>query len=249
MSTKAFLGILAVIIIILSLLPLIAKLTGTEREPEIPYTGKPEVVALTPRNGATDVSADLTTMSVRFNVAMGGGFSLTGPTPKFNGTPQWSKDRKTLTVSVSLEEGHKYRFGLNSQSFRNFVDENGVELTPMIWEFTTLNADGSTASVSGPPKVVRLDPANGASGVSPFKSHLTITFDVPMQGGMSLTGQTPDITSRPQWSADKKTLSVPVQLEGGKTYRFGLNSPSFRNFRSAGGLDLVPIVWQFSTSG
>lgn len=247
MSTKAILGIVAVIVIV-SLLPLISKLTRAEKEPEVPYTGKPEVVSLTPKNGATDISADLRTMSVRFNVAMGGGFSLTGSTPKFNGKPQWSEDKKTLTVSVSLEEGHKYRFGLNSQSFRNFIDENGVALTPMIWEFTTLNRDGSAATVYGPPRVVSLDPANGATGVSPSKSQLTITFNVPMGGGRSITGQAPDITSTPRWSGDKKTLTVPVRLVGGQNYRFGLNSPSFRNFRSADGLELEPMVWQFSTS-
>jgi hypothetical protein len=247
MSTKAFAGIGAVIIFLV-LLPLFPALLGKAEEPEIPYTGKPEVVALIPDHGAADISPDLKSISMHFNVAMKGGFSLTGQTPEIVSKPQWSDDKKTLTIPVSLLEGHRYRFGLNSQSFQNFIDENGVALTPRIWEFATLNRNGSAARVSEPPSVVSLDPPNGATAVNPSKSQLTITFDVPMGEGRSITGQPPDITSTPQWSADKKTLTIPVRLVSGRTYRFGLNSPSYRNFRSVGNLELVPITWQFSTA-
>lgn len=244
MSTKAIIGIIVVVAVLL-LAPLM--LGGKNKQPEIPYTGKPEIVERIPADGATDVAADLATISVRFNVPMQGGFSLTGRTPKFSDTPQWSDDKTTLTVPVSLLDGHNYTFGLNSQSFRNFVDENGIALTPTTWKFSTVSADGSPAPSNGPPKVIALDPPNSSSGVSPQASTLTITFDVPMQGGMSLMGQTPEITGKPQWSSNRKTLTVPVKLIAGHKYRFGLNSQSYRNFRSDKGFELVPIIWEFST--
>jgi hypothetical protein len=41
---------------------------------------------------------------------------------------------------------------------------------------------------------------------------------------------------RPYWTEDHKTCVLPVQLNPGSEYRLGLNSPSFRNFRSASGV-------------
>jgi hypothetical protein len=212
MSTKAVIGIVVVIAVLLSV-PLL--LSGGERKPEIPYIGQPEIIELTPANDKVDVAHDLNTLTIRFNVPMQSGFSLTGQTPEIKGAPQWSKDKMVLTVPVSLLEGHNYQFGLNSQSFRNFIYEHGVELTPIAWKFSTLKANGDPAPADGPPQVLSLDPPNGGSGVSPLTSTFTITFDVPMQGGFSLTGQTPEIAGKPQWSSDKKTLVVPVKLVGG----------------------------------
>jgi cell division septation protein DedD len=250
MSTKALIGIVVVVALLL-VVPLVLKGSETEEEesiPDIPYSGKPEVTKLSPANGSTDVSVDLKTMKMHFNVAMDGGMSITGQAPEMDGRPQWSADKKTLTATVSLEPGRLYQFGLNSPSYQNFRDENGVALTPTVWKFTTLNADGSKPKLDGPPQVVSLTPANGASGVSPATKVMTIKFDMPMQPGFSLTGQTPDITATPQWSADKKTLTVSVNLLSNHSYQFGLNSVSYRNFRSAGNKGLEPMIWTFSTS-
>jgi len=38
-----------------------------------------------------------------------------------------------------------------------------------------------------------------------------------------------------------------VQLEPNHSYRLGLNSPSHRNFQSAGGIPLDPVVYTFKT--
>jgi hypothetical protein len=74
-----------------------------------------------------------------------------------------------------------------------------------------------------------------------------------MAGGFSWTGggeQFPTIPAgqKPRWSADKKTCTLPVDLQPNKQYRLGLNSPSFKNFASAKGVPLDPVVYEFRTS-
>ena len=43
------------------------------------------------------------------------------------------------------------------------------------------------------------------------------------------------------------TCVLPVELEPGKEYRLGLNSPSHKNFQSAGGVPLDPVTITFKT--
>jgi len=249
MSTKALVGIAAVVVLLL-VAPLVLKSESAEEEvlPDIPYTGTPVLVKLSPENGATDVPADFSKLKMSFNIEMGGGMSITGQAPKLEGKPKWQKNKRTLIANVTLEPGTHYRFGLNSPSFKNFKDKNGKPLVPVVWEFTTLNADGSEVVSAGPLRVVSLSPANGATGVSSATKTMTIVFNQPMQAGYSLTGQTPDINSKPRWSADKKTLTMSVNLLSNHSYRFGINSPSFRNFRSVQQEELTPMIWQFSTA-
>jgi hypothetical protein len=96
-------------------------------------------------------------------------------------------------------------------------------------------------------------PENGATDVDPNLKVLRVTFDRPMAGGFSWTGggeQFPTIPAgqKPRWSADKKTCTLPVDLQPNKQYRLGLNSPSFKNFASAKGVPLDPVVYEFRTS-
>jgi hypothetical protein len=41
---------------------------------------------------------------------------------------------------------------------------------------------------------------------------------------------------------------LPVALKPNWQYRFGLNSRSFKNFASAEGVPLEPVVYEFRTS-
>ena len=52
---------------------------------------------------------------------------------------------------------------------------------------------------------------------------------------------------KPSWSEDRKTCVLPVELEPGRYYRLGLNSQSFKNFQSEGGVPLEPVVYSFKT--
>ena len=100
------------------------------------------------------------------------------------------------------------------------------------------------------PRVVSMSPENNARAVSPRTTALVVTFDVPMGAGFSWTGggeTFPEGTGKPYWSSDSKTCTLPVRLKPNWNYRLGLNSPSHRNFRSASGKELTPMVWTFTT--
>ena len=106
----------------------------------------PRIMKMVPENGATDVSPALTKIQVIFDQPMAGGFSWTGGGEQFptipNGKkPSWSDDRKTCTLPVKLKPNWKYRFGLNSRSFKNFASVDGIPLEPVVYEFQTSPAN------------------------------------------------------------------------------------------------------------
>ena len=102
----------------------------------------PQIVALTPKNGAQDVDPTLTELRVTFNVPMGDGFSWTGGGPQYPNTqpgkkPYWTDDHLTCVLPVQLQPGSDYRLGLNSPSFRGFQSATGVPLEPVSYHFKT----------------------------------------------------------------------------------------------------------------
>ena len=102
------------------------------------------------------------------------------------------------------------------------------------------------------PEIVELDPRNGARDVDPTLTELRVTFNMPMAGGFSWTGGGEHFPAmptdqRPHWTADRKTCVLPVELKPDWDYHLGLNSPSFRNFRSAEGVPLNPFPYSFRT--
>jgi hypothetical protein len=224
----------------------------------------PEVVECEPENGADGVDPTLKTLRVTFNMPMDtSSFSWTGGGPTFPTIPQgakagWSRDGRTALLPVKLESGKHYELGLNSVSHKNFASKWGVPLAPVRYEFsTTGEAAGDVADATdadgAAPRIVEMVPENGATDVDPNLKVLRVTFDRPMAGGFSWTGggeQFPTIPAgqKPRWSADKKTCTLPVDLQPNKQYRLGLNSPSFKNFASAKGVPLDPVVYEFRTS-
>ncbi|MBN2581929.1 MAG: Ig-like domain-containing protein, partial [Planctomycetes bacterium] len=96
---------------------------------------------------------------------------------------------------------------------------------------------------AAPPKVVKAEPDNGATNVDPALREIRVTFDQDMStGGFSWTGggeTYPKVRGRPQW-VDKRTCVLLVELEPNHKYYVGVNSPSHKNFRSAGG---EPAEW------
>ncbi|HLH54074.1 MAG TPA: M56 family metallopeptidase [Verrucomicrobiae bacterium] len=103
---------------------------------------RPQIVALTPRNGAQDVDSSLTELRVTFNVPMGDGFSWTGGGPEYPNIPAgkkpyWTEDHLTCVLPVQLQPGSDYRLGLNSPSFRGFQSATGVPLEPVSYRFKT----------------------------------------------------------------------------------------------------------------
>jgi hypothetical protein len=103
------------------------------------------------------------------------------------------------------------------------------------------------------PRVTSIEPANGATEVDPSTSAIRITFDRPMQDdSWSVTGSAPQLPpadGKPSYDAAHKVFTMPVKLEPGKTYRFGLNGPNQSGFKSEEGMALPAQVVTFTTKG
>jgi Peptidase family S41 len=113
-------------------------------------------------------------------------------------------------------------------------------------------AEFAAAAGAVKPEIVELNPRNGSHDVDPSLTELRVTFNMPMAGGFSWTGggeHFPAIQTdqRPHWTEDRKTCVLPVELKPDWEYHLGLNSPSFRNFRSADGVPLNPVSYNFRT--
>ncbi|MCL2347506.1 MAG: Ig-like domain-containing protein, partial [Planctomycetaceae bacterium] len=110
---------------------------------------------------------------------------------------------------------------------------------------------GGASNPKAAPTIAKMEPANGAEDVdADAVKELRVTFDRDMNtGGFSWTGggdDYPKTTGSPKW-IDKRTCVLPVQLEVGKKYRLGINSMRFKNFQSAEGVPVEPVVYTFGT--
>ena len=124
-------------------------------------------------------------------------------------------------------------------------------LTSFGW--MTLVAGTAATAAEGPPRIISTTPAIGATEVDPALKEITVTFDQDMGEGMSWTGGGAEYPPSPDGAQaawrDKRTCVLPVRLEEGRYYRVGINSPSYRNFRSAAGVPATPAAIYFTTRG
>jgi hypothetical protein len=103
-------------------------------------TQTPEMVSLSPANGADSVDSLVAKMIVTFNLAMGGGMSWTGggekfPEPDRSRHAVVSDDQKTCTIPVKLKSNQAFPLGLNGQILKNFASKSGVPLSPVVYTF------------------------------------------------------------------------------------------------------------------
>jgi hypothetical protein len=218
--------------------------------------GPPRIVVTIPTVGAKDVDPATSEIVVTFDRDMARGFSWTGGGSNYppiveGQRPQW-RDTRTAVLPVKLEPGHYYRVGINSKSHRNFRSAAGVPAQPSAIYFTTRGAKDELVAKTQKPIILEMTPANGATGVDPRTTELRVTFSVPMGGGFSWTGGGPDYPAAPEgqgprWTEDQRTCIRPVRLEPNHQYRLGLNSPSHKNFQSAAGVPLDPVIYSFRT--
>jgi beta-lactamase regulating signal transducer with metallopeptidase domain len=216
----------------------------------------PQVVSTIPTIGATDIDPGLQEITVTFDRDMSQGMSWTGGPPLFPPTDKareaaW-RDPRTCVLPVMLEKGTYYRLGLNSKSYQNFRSTNNTPMPPSAIYFVTKGASADVASRVRRPNVVSFAPANGATDVDPKTVQLRVTFDVPMESGMSWTGGGANFPEGPQgvaptWSADGLTCTKQVTLEPAHDYQVGINSLSHNNFQSKWGVPLNPVVYKFRT--
>ena len=102
------------------------------------------------------------------------------------------------------------------------------------------------------PKIVMMDPANGAKDVDPKTDELRVTFDQPMSLTYSWCTDGKDFPEikegvRPRWTDDRKTCILSVKLKPGSNYHLFLNLANYTGFCSASGIALESVEYSFST--
>ena len=229
----------------------LARLTDAQTEKA---DAPPRIVSTSPKIGVTEVDPALKEIKVTFDRDMGGGMSWTGGGPDYpkvreGAKAYWQPDKRTCVLPVRLQPGHFYRVGVNSPSHQSFRGENGLPAAAKAITFRT----SGTPVKSKAPEIVSLNPPNGANDVSPAVAELRVTFNVPMDGGMSWCGGGPHYPASPAgkgayWTGGGKTCVLPVELKPGWDYQLGINSLSFKNFRSDEGVSLAPVGYAFKTS-
>lgn len=103
-----------------------------------------------------------------------------------------------------------------------------------------------------PPVVVKTSPPAGATEVDPNLAEIKVTYSKDMLGNSWSWGKLtdllfPKLTGKPKYEADKRTCTLPVQLEPGKTYAIWLNAENLTGFKDAGGRTALPYLLVFQT--
>lgn len=100
------------------------------------------------------------------------------------------------------------------------------------------------------PKLVSMEPVDGAQDVDPAIAVIRFVFDRPMKSGIALmrsNAAVPESAGDITWDVEGKVLSYPVRLKPGTMYRFGLNAEDVYGFRDRDGLPLQPMIVSFRT--
>jgi len=223
----------------------------------------PRVVGFDPPNGATDVDPARATLSVTFDRPMdpeGWAWVIERPeTAPELGDSSFDATRTVNTVAAKLQPGHTYVVWINSPQYSYFKGADGTPATPVRWTFTTRGAPAAAAGAppllsarDGAPRLVALDPPNGATGVDPALPRVRATFDRAMEQSWSWVRESestfPATTGPAAFEPDGRTAYLPVRLEGGRTYVIWLNSEEFQLFRDLAGRPAPPLRWTFTTA-
>jgi Domain of unknown function (DUF4932) len=135
-----------------------------------------------------------------------------------------------------------------------------ADFIPRIAEFFAAEAQRAPENAETPvdpaaPRVVKSTPANGDQAVDPALAMIEIHFDRAMNGNLAvMTTGGPDHFPAVQktkdlgFDASATILRLPVELEPGRDYEFGLNSATNRKMASKDGVPLPPIVIKFRTA-
>lgn len=107
---------------------------------------------------------------------------------------------------------------------------------------------------SGPPapRLVRSDPADGATNVSSRAGTLRLEFDQPMRTDTySITGSVQDLPADIKvvhTENDGRVWHLRMSPEPGRTYSIGLNGGKFRGFKSRDGVALEFVMIRITTA-
>jgi hypothetical protein len=129
-----------------------------------------------------------------------------------------------------------------------FFEEWGGAVDTKIAAVKSLREAAERERLARGPQILKAIPADGDTQVEATLSTLELHFDRPMNGAMSIFGESPEVTGKPAWNEDKSILRIPVKFTAGRTYQMRLNKSEETSggFRSATGELLVPRSWRFT---
>jgi hypothetical protein len=130
----------------------------------------PRIVAMSPPNGATDVSPTVTELRVTFDMPMSPSFSWCGGGDNFpevspGKRAHWTPDRQTCVFPVRLKPNWQYGLSINAPSFQGFRSTDGIPVQPVAYKFST----GAAPAGYVPPPTA---PEEAAKEFSPFQMDL-----------------------------------------------------------------------------
>ena len=116
----------------------------------------------------------------------------------------------------------------------------------LLAERERLAAERAARDAAGP-RIAHLSPAEG-SRVAAGDVVLELRFDRAMAPALAIFGDVPEVTGKPEWSADRTTLRIPARLAAGARYRLHLNSEDALRIKAADGAPLPPTTWTFEAT-
>ncbi len=230
----------------------------------------PRVERFSPQPYDSAVDAGTPAITVRFDEPMNtGGNSFTGGGETFPTTTdpvKWLDDR-TAQLPVKLQPGRVYWVGVNSPSHKNFRSAAGQPAPWRVILFATADEAGNPtplpedllaearrindAATLPVPVVLRTSPEPLRANVLASTKEITVTFNQPMlDGSWSWTGggETFPKIGKPRYDPARTTCTLPVELQPGRVYWVGINSPSHRNFQTAARVPARRYVILFATA-
>ena len=103
-----------------------------------------------------------------------------------------------------------------------------------------------------PPEVISTNPPNGAEGVDPLITELSITFSEPMMDKnwswcYEDKNKFPEMTGEPFYTENNTKNILPVRLEPDTEYLIWVNLDKFNNFKDKSGNPVKPYKFVFKT--
>jgi hypothetical protein len=237
-------------------------------------TARARVVAVDPAQGAQGLAPGPITLSVTFDRPMdtnGWAWVVEDETtsPEIGEAVRWSADGRTCSVEAFLGPDRQFVVWINSERFDYFKDPAGTPAEPFRWSFGTTGSGRGTVAPpvaadtpagraarllplpAEAPRVLALEPADGARDVPVGTTELRVTFDRPMAEGWSWVTEAgspfPESAGRAYFTPDMRVNVLPVRLAPGTSYVIWLNSGQFQDFADPQGRVLEPRRWSFTT--
>ena len=151
----------------------------------------------------------------------------------------------TDALATSLTADPSQPFHAQGDRLVQFFADWGREAASRVTSARNAIAAEQAERLRHGPQITRLVPAQGDMSVDAALSALEIEFDRPMQPGMSIFGEVPEVIGKPAWNAEFTVLRIPVRMSPGRTYVMQLNTDADGDFVSKDGEALVPREWKF----